>query len=698
MAKSSYEVEAKLELKRAAQTQRTLNNLSNTLKTLHTGFGTANDRLSSLVRNLVIAGGTYVGLRALSGAIRAIASSSLTANTNVEDMTTSLATLMASVERISFSRATASAGGLFEKLNDIAVQSPATATELMNIFRGVYGPLRNAGAGMEELLNFSKNAAAVGAALQVDYEQLSRDIAGMATGVAGLDNKTFRLLRSMGLITESTEDWNKMATEDSAAAAERLLSVFDQLGGPSAEAFGRTWTGVSSTFRGIIQQMQRVLTGPAFRVVTNNLKKVNDFLLRYRTNIENVLKHFGRTFASKLQRVFDFVGEKFEYVLKNIDQIAEKLDTTFNAALGKFNELKPLVMGVGKFLLIAKVLSLVLVPLVSLLSGLGGAISSAMGALGFGGAAAGAGAGAGVGAGAGAGIGASLAALAASLAPVVAVIGTLVGVATALYLGLKKFWEEIVIAWTATTDWSFVMGNVLEDLKIFGAGMWAMLKPPLEALGGVLIHTGITVLKLFFGLLSALSPLLRALGVAMKWLGDNAVEPLTTAIAELVGMIMFAFGELGTMMTWVGDTLRLAVERFTSFFGGEATRGWGQEANKQTSESKQQTNEARTQTGIFQNMLNELRGIGSQAQGSTMGFGGDRTNMRPFERLFLGGTGGREPGVRQNVNIDMRGTRVTINQEFRDADPDNVMVQTREAFEREALSRTQSGFVSPFTR
>jgi len=74
--------------------------------------------------------------------------------------------------------------------------------------------------------------------------------------------------------------------------------------------------------------------------------------------------------------------------------------------------------------------------------------------------------------------------------------------------------------------------------------------------------------------------------------------------------------------------------------------------------------------------------------------------MRPFERLFLGGTGGgvRPEQTRQNVNVDMRGSRITVNQDFRDADPDNVWVQFRDALEREAVSRTQTGFVSPFTR
>lgn len=701
MAKQTYDVEARLELKRSAETQRALTNLSNTLRSFSSRLGTANTQLSGIVRNLVIAGGTYVGFRALSNAMRTLAGSSLRVNTTVEDMNVALASLMSSTERISFDHATRSATGLFERLNDIAVQSPATASELMDIFRGVYGPLRNAGTGMEQLLNFSRNAASVGAALQVDYEQLSRDITGMSTGVAGMDNKTFRLLRSMRLITESTEEWNRMAKQDSSAAAERLLNIFEQLGGPSAEAFGRTWTGVSSTFRGIVQQMQRVLTGPAFRVVTNNLKKVNDFLLKYRKHIENVLRHFGTQFANRLQRVFEFAGQKFEYVLNNLDKIALRFDTLLGDAIQKFNELKPIIMGVGKFMLVAKVISLVLVPLISVVSGLGGTITTALGALGIGGAggAGAAGAGAAGAAGAGAtGLGASLGALAASLGPIAAVFGILVGIGTALYLGFQKFKDSIISAWTATRDWTGTIMDIGTDLAVFAEGVWAMIKPPLEALGGVIFYTGITVLKIFFGILSAITPMLRGLGVVMKWLGNNAVEPLTLAITKFFEVIMFVIGGIGHIFAWLGDALRLAMERFSTFFGGEQ-RGWGGEAQKQTNESKSQTNEARTQTNIFQNMLNELRGITAGGeQVSTMGFGGQRTARRPFERLFLPGGMAGAPQERQQVNVDMRGTRISIRQEFRDADPDNVWIQTRDAIEREAVTRTQSGFVSPFAR
>jgi len=668
-----YEVRAKIELDRARRAQSTLNSLSTRLQGMHATLGRVNSGASSLTRNLVAVGATYLGIRALSNAFNGMSSQTIRVNSEVEDMQVALSTLMATAEQISFQRATDSAGALFRRLNDIAVQSPATATQLMDVFRGVYGPLRSAGTGMEDLLGFTRNAAAVGAALQVDYAQLSRDVGMMATGVAGTDVKTFRLLRSMNLITESTEEWNRMAQQDSSAAARKLLEVFEQLGGPAADAFGRTWTGVSSTFRGLVEQFMRVFSGPTFAVVRDTLRSVNTFLLRYRANLERVLSAMGSRVGRYLQGVVDRARGGFNSLVANFDAVAMTLDR----ALDRFNELRPILTQIGKVLLIARVVTLALGPLFALLAGAGtlfSGISSIAGALGIGGAAGGGaaaagGAAAGGGAAAaGGGVSAALSALGAALWPVVVVVGVVVGVITSLWAAFNRFGDIIRAMWTDTNNLSEVFAEVGANLMSFFADTWVFLEPIFAMLGAVIITAVITVLRVLGGLLIVVTGALRLLGIGLRWLGENIIAPLAEATVMFFAVLFRIIGLLGDAFIGLYNWIR-------GFIGAE------------DSEETAQTNEEAVQSSTFQGLLDTMRRIWSAEGAPTAGVtpGGDIT-------------AGAAPGGRSRTNIDMRGSRINVRQDFREADPDRIFVQMRDALESEVTSRTQSGFVPALAR
>jgi hypothetical protein len=681
MAEEVYDVKANLELDRAGQAQSTLARISAAFSGLSSRLFSTNNQLTRMVRHLIAVGGTYLGIRALTSAFSRLTTSSVTANSSIEDMTVSLSTLMAEVEKITFSEATRSAQGLFRQLNDIATQSPATASELMDVFRGVYGPLRNAGTGMQDLLDFSKNAAAVGAALQIDYQQLSRDVGMMATGVAGVDVKTFRLLRSMGLITESTDEWNQMAKGDAAQAAQRLLEVFEQLGGPAADAFGRTWTGVSSTFRGIVQQFQRVFTGPSFRVVRDQLKSVNDFLLRYRSNIENVLSVFGTRIATRLNNAFMHVRRGLGWVLNNLDRIAIKLDTFVN----RFMALKPVLEKVARVLLIAKVVSLIVGPLLSVVGAIGGMVSSLSGLAGlFGGGAGAVGAGAGAGAGAAGaagvgGLGAILGTLAATLAPVIAIFGAIGGVLLSVWLGIQKFGESIMAAWEGSISLSEMFATVGDDLRVFFQGIWDFTRPILETLGALIIHGVIAAFRILLGVVSTITTLLRGVGQALTWLGTNVIPKVTEALHTMGSVLLFAFGELGNAVYLLTNVFRTASRLISGDSGQQQTI-----TDEQVETHRRQQRTAGQAGGIFQNILAEIRAI--------FGAAGEGPSAPSF------GAPPDAPGTRAQNVTDMRGSTINIRQEFKEADPDRVWVQTRQALEGEVERRTQSNFVSAFSR
>lgn len=644
MATETYDVKARFQLKEEAKTRRQLSSLSDSVKNLGSQFRSVQTNVGGLFGKLMAVGGAYVGINALTNAVRSFSSKVLETNQNVEDMIVALSGLMASAERISFAQAQREAGGLFRQLNDIAVQSPATAQDLMGIFRGVYGPLRRAGTGMQDLLTFSRDAASVGAMLQVDYEQLSRDIAGMATGVAGLDNKTFRLLRSMGLITEDTKAWNKMATEDSARAARRLLEVFEQLGGPAAQAFGRTWTGVSSTFKGIVQNLVRIFTGPAFRVITLRLKAVNEFLLKYRSRIESVLARFGTSIAEKLDRVFDKIQAQFRWIFNNFD----KIKTTFDAVLKKFDELKPLMATIAKIMLALKAVTIgfaAATGLANIAGGLG---------LGAGGAAAGTAAGAGA-AGAGGILAGLLTSLSTAVAPVLAIFSALASGATMLWLAVTEYGDAIRTAFEGSLPIKEMFADIVDDLKVFADGLWEFIKPIWAMVGSLVIQAFIAAIRGAFGVLKVFTGILRTIGVTLKMLAP-IIRPVADALHTMGSAVIFLIGELGNLIKYIGD---------------------------------------------IPNKINQALGIEGPPAAVTAG--APMATMRqpqvPAQNFArIAETIRTERPTTQPTNIDMRNSRIVVNQEFADADPDRVWIQMRNGLEGEINSRTQSAFVNPFAR
>lgn len=661
-----YEVQAKLTFQRADRARRQAAALAQQLSNIGRRLSTARSGSSALMRRLIAVGGTYLGVRAVANAIERIGRSTFEAQSNVEDLTLSLATLSRQVEGVSFDTAVRGARRLYEQMEDIAVQSPGTARDLAGIFRMVYGPMRSAGVGMQRLLEFSRDAAAAGAALQVDYEQLSRDIGMMATGVAGTDVKTFRLLRSMRMLTETTEEWNQLALTDPTAAANRLLEVFRELGGPSAEAWGQTWTGISSTFRTLMARFSRVLTGDSFERLKRAMSSINAFLLRYRTNIENLLRAAGSVLGRIVDRAVTSSTSAFNYLVNNLDTIASKIDQTIQ----RVQTMMPLVARIAKGLAAFTVLTRVVGPLLSVAGAIGGMVSglSGMSALFGGGAAASGGAGAAAGgAGAAAGAGGAMsalwAALSAAVAPLIAIILGVVGIFTALWRSLQLFGEQIVGLFAPLQgDLRAIWANLQDTFM----SLWLFLEPILVLIGNMLF-TGLGgALRFIVPVIRVATAALMILARVFRGIGDHLVVPVTQVsrrMFELVGYITRVFNPLRSfarLLELIGVGYRPS--------GMPGPGGTTPEVEEGTA---------------FQNLLRGLRDIWNQPSPAA---------QNPVE-----GTGGA-PTPRPTTNVDMRGSRINVRQEFREADPDRIWVQFREGLEREATQRISSGFVPALTR
>lgn len=622
MATEQYEVDARLELN-ATTVVRSLNQISGQLHTLTGRIGNTNNLFGGLVTKAIAFGGAYLGVRAVASGMRSFATAAFDANVSAEGMQTSLAAVAASVEQISFQQAQEGAAELFEELNNIAVQSPATGSELFRIFQGVYGPIRAAGTSIEDILTLTQNAASAATALGVDFAQAQRDISLMARGLAGADVKTFSLLQSMGVLTETTKEWNELAPDK---RAKRLLDAMGQLGGEAAEAYAKTWVGLSSTFRGIMQQFQRVFSTAVFERIKDVLDTINQVLLKNRRQIEAVLEVIGGKVAGVFSRATDRLGVFFSDLDGQIDLIAARLD----AVWARFQEIKPIIVAAAKATAAIQVASFALGLIGPIIAkvfsavGLFQTIVTSIGAIGL--------------TGTLSSIGAALAAFAAPIAIAAVVV-------TALVSAAIQFRDTLSSMLTSLLDTLSSIGGQL--LQIFG-NIWAILQPPLAVLGGVVLITVITALRV------------------LAFVLDTIVLPVFRGIT---GAVRF-----------FAETLYDVIARIKGFFFDDV------ETPDFKSDVRDGAREAQREEGPISSLLQEIRDIWDRA-----GIGEPGAEAEPL--LGFGA-----PGDRPRVVNDFRGSKIEVRQDFREADPDRVWIQMRDALEREAVSRTQSGFASAFAR
>ena len=518
---------------------------------------------------------------------------------------------------------------------------------MFGIFQGILGPIQNAGFGMQKVLDITKSTVLASSALGVDFEQAQRDISLMTRGAAGMDVKLFSLLRATGAIKEDTAAWNKNLTaQERVEKLEKALAKFAK----SGEAFGKSWGGVTSTFKGIRQELTRAAFQPVLNTLAANLFKFNNVLIQNRAELMAYFQAFGTVVSNNLQVMIDRSAALFQSIRANWDQILAKIQT----AIEMFKTFAPILAGV-----------FVASQAVGALGGIGGALT---GALGGGDADEGAGGKKGMGGAitnpfvlllgpAGlAGLKAAMAALASAIGPVLLAVGLLAGV----FMAVQQHWTVLVDIFQTTT------AGMLEEIMAFGAALWGFLRPVLKIIGQIWLARLVLAFKV---LVPAIRLVIKALTVAFAWLGQfaQAVE------RKLQPVFDWLFQLFAKLADWIMDQFR-------------AISNW---LDLQMPERTAQQNEVYTQrvsnkdkTGFFDQFRNALE---------------DARKDQAAPRLGLGDVPSPRGGT--VINNNMQGSRFVIKQEFGDQHaPDKIVRVMMHDLTRQAESRISSGYTPALSR
>lgn len=716
-ATESYNVNAKLELG-AQQAVKGIDSIVKKLKGLQVDVKRLSFGFDGLVTRAIAFGAAYFGINALVRGVRGLAGGILSANAEAEAMQASLATIYAAVEKVSFAQATKDAGTLFRTIEKVAIVSTATAPELMQVFQGIYGPLRNAGLTIQQIVDTTNNAAVAASALGVDFAQASRDISAMARGTAGLDVKTFSLLQSMGLIKETTQEWNKMAPDK---RAKKLMDVMNKIGGQAAEAYGKTWKGLSSTFVDIMGAFKRAFGSAVFERMKKTLEKVNKHLLDNRARIEAYLRTLGERVGAIFDKVINNAGTMYRNAVDNIDAIRSRITDVYE----KFQSLKPTILAGAKVAmgvqLAATALS-VIIPVVSTLMTVVSGVMSAIGAIGAAGGISGIIATVGSALGTlsawigmfmatveAAGISGALAALAEIIWVAVAPFALIAAAIAALVLGILRFKDTL---WKMLQPLLSTFASIGKQLYGIFKDLWVAVKPILEIIGGGFLMQLIAQLRIAAWVIdNVVLPPLRLMAKIIRWVFEAVLHPVFKALEPVMLGVVKGFEWLGEQINSLVDIIKSAIDAIMGVIDGVtgmASDAWDSTGGRVTGAigdawdsvfggddggggpgNGDWVNDIMEKARV-QNAVDKM--LKDQA-GFTKKINEDVANAVRTQREKEILTGERPTTVN-----DFRGSKISVKQEFREADPDNVWVQFREGLEREATARTRSGFADPLAR
>jgi hypothetical protein len=351
-----------------------------------------------------------------------------------------------------------------------------------------------------------------------------------------------------------------------------------------------------------------------------------------------LLKHQDRI-KSALEAFGQRVAKRLDHVFTHAEDGVARLAERWDELAGKLQKAMHAVSVAapiaGKMLAAQAMVGAVRGPL-------GGAVAGVAGVAGwFGGGAAAGGAGAGASA---AGGGAAAAAGGAGVGMAAAIIGGVLAAVGAMALAFAEQWGRVQ---SIMETFRPMLAGLGQDVMAFGVQFWRFVQPVLKVVGHLL--SGLVV------------PAFQILIAALRLLFKAAV-PVMSVIADVAGAIY--------------DRLRPAFDLLWSFFDTLATwlaRLTGDQKGITTAPTSEQTRESDQEK--FDRWMASQSGA---------------HNYEPWKKT---GAGYETPTERQQVVNDFRGSKISVKQDFRDADPDRVLMDMVNDISRQAELRIQTGFV-----
>lgn len=238
-------------------------------------------------------------------------------NSDVEDTKIQIAGMLALARKTDLADELKVADKVFSSLQQRAKSLPGTTAEYARFAGMITQPIVDAGLGMKDLEDLTVNSVVAAKALGIEAEVAARDIDQALRGqFHSTDVFSGKLLGSIGYKGEAGRSkYNAMDGDKRAAELKRAL-MQKQLT-QMADAQGKTFSGMMSTFQDTLQQTLGKIGLPLFKAITEELKRWNAWA---DANADR-LDAWGRTFGDALVTGFGYVKDAIGFLVDHKDEL-----------------------------------------------------------------------------------------------------------------------------------------------------------------------------------------------------------------------------------------------------------------------------------------------------------------------------------------------------------------------------------------
>ena len=289
--------------------------------------------------------GSIMATGAATAAVAALKHGLVNVNATMEETKLGFATTFNMLGNTGIDNGLTLAGDLVEQIRKDAKELPGEFGDFVNMAQLLTAPLLNAGKGIEDIRNTTRQTVVAAAALKVPFEQAAREMAMLIEGHAGghnlLGNKIGITTHTMIKSAKGGDvEFNKATSEERIAHLNKLLVKGDE----SLGHFGRSWAGLTSTMVDSMKQFLGRATLPLFERLKGNVASINK--LMDSPKFTELADSLGRG----LLRAHDGVMVAVSYISEHWDNIKETGREWGEAILGMLKAALPIVEKLGDLL------------------------------------------------------------------------------------------------------------------------------------------------------------------------------------------------------------------------------------------------------------------------------------------------------------------------------------------------------------
>ena len=210
---------------------------------------------------------------------------------------------------------------VMKTFEDMALKSPGTSDDLIQIFKSGLNPALGAGKSITQIEDITLAALTYAKVIGNDIPQASRDLQFILSGTADSQNKTWgQINKSVGL---STEAFNKLPSSERFDRLSKTLKSFATK--EVLEEYAMSWGGLTSSLEDFQTIGFRTFGGPLFKELSGFLKEGVNWLIKNKASVQATAAAWGQNFVGSIRSAITAGREIYGVVSRVHDVIQTKL-------------------------------------------------------------------------------------------------------------------------------------------------------------------------------------------------------------------------------------------------------------------------------------------------------------------------------------------------------------------------------------